>query len=164
MGSSKFSSEGYSIPVISVKELEEYLRFHIPISAYMGVQVLDANFDHIQLKFPLEPNINHRQSVFGGSESSAAILSAWSLLWVRFKLNGISAKLVIQENTMEYSIPITGEFIAETDPITDVAWRKFSTNFERRGIARIDIAAHLVSQGKLCARFSGTFVAIRIES
>ncbi|RYE53550.1 MAG: hypothetical protein EOP18_08925, partial [Rhizobiaceae bacterium] len=49
----------------------------------MQVRVVAASVERVTLSAPLAPNINHRATVFGGSASAVAILSAWSLLHLR---------------------------------------------------------------------------------
>lgn len=57
-------------------------------------------------------SINHRDTVFGGSASAVAILSAWALLHTRLAGAGIASRLVIQRNSMSYELPIDGSFTA----------------------------------------------------
>ena len=64
-------------------QLERYLHEHIPLSKAMGVSVLSVGEEAVTLRAPLAPNINHRETVFGGSASALAILAAWSLLHTR---------------------------------------------------------------------------------
>ncbi|MDR3692588.1 MAG: YiiD C-terminal domain-containing protein [Fimbriimonas sp.] len=142
------------------RDLEAYLYDHIPISRYMAVSVLEANEDRVRLAFPLAPNINHRQTAFGGSVASAAILSAWALLWVRFRDRDAMPRLVVRDNSMRYERPVEGDFIAETIPIDPDAWSKFLSGLERKGKSRIEIQAAVLFGGEMCGSFLGTFVAL----
>ena len=142
------------------RELESYLHTHIPISRHMGVTVLEANEECVRLRLPLEPNINHRQTVFGGSESAAAILSGWSLLWVRLRGREPSPKLVIRSSTMEYDRPIESAFTAATLPIGSEDWQRFMISLERKGKARINLRAVLEVGEVVCGEFCGTFIAL----
>ncbi|WP_436054037.1 YiiD C-terminal domain-containing protein [Phenylobacterium sp. LjRoot225] len=49
------------------------------MSKAMQVEVIAAKTDATILRAPLEPNINHRETAFGGSVSALAILSDASL-------------------------------------------------------------------------------------
>ena len=53
--------------------VEEYLHRHIPLSKAMGIQVVEASADGVVLGAQFEPNLNHQDTVFGGSASAAAI-------------------------------------------------------------------------------------------
>ena len=59
--------------------LQEYLHGRIPISAAMGVRVLAASPESVVLSAPIEPNVNHRETVFGGSAAAVATLAAWTV-------------------------------------------------------------------------------------
>ena len=68
----------------------------------MEVTVVEASPHQVVLSAPLAPNINHRDTVFGGSASAVAILAAWSMLHLRLSAEGLGSRLVIQRNTMDY--------------------------------------------------------------
>ena len=61
---------------MDTKSLENYLHEHIPLSKAMGVTVRSVSGEAVTLAAPLAPNINHRETVFGGSASALAILAA----------------------------------------------------------------------------------------
>ncbi|OIQ94447.1 putative thioesterase [mine drainage metagenome] len=54
--------------------LQDYLHGHIPLSKAMAVEVRTASPKGFCLVAPLTPNINHRDTVFGGSASAVTII------------------------------------------------------------------------------------------
>lgn len=144
-------------------ELEQYLHEHIPLSKAMSVSVLAAEEGAIALSAPLAPNINHRETVFGGSASALAILAAWSLLHTRLRRAGVTSRLVIQRNTMEYELPIEGEFTARASIEDDRDWNLFMRMLARRGKARIAVSSILEHAGQVVGRLTGEFVALGYE-
>lgn len=138
--------------------LRDYLHAHIPLSAAMAVEVVGCGFDELVLRAPLAPNINHRETVFGGSATALAILACWSLLHVR--LQGAGSRLVIQRHAMEFGAPIAGDFLARTQPLATPSWEAFHRTLARRGKARIEVAARLEYDGASVGQFSGEFVAL----
>jgi thioesterase domain-containing protein len=149
---------------MSLAELEQYLHDHIPLSKAMGVAVVSADADSVILQAPLAPNINHRETVFGGSASALAILAAWSLLHTRLQGKGIDARLVIQRNTMEYDKPIFGEFTARSSLEQDDNWTKFTRMLERRGRAIVTIISVIEHAGQVVGKLSGEFVALNTQN
>lgn len=141
-------------------ELEAYLHTHIPLSAAMQVEVAAVECEHVLLRAPLAPNINHRDTVFGGSASALSILSAWSLLHVRLRASGVASRLVIQSNRMDYLRPIVGSFSARSSLEEAGQWPGFMRLLERRGRARLTVTAELLSEGEVAGLFSGEFVAL----
>lgn len=145
------------------RELEKYLHDHIPLSGAMAVSVQSVSQDSVILTAPLAPNINHRDTVFGGSMSSLAMLAAWSLLFTRMRGEGLSARLVIQRNNMEFRQPIAGPFMARSELEHPEKWAEFKRLFARRGKSRISVASVLEHQGEVAGRFSGEFVALALD-
>jgi thioesterase domain-containing protein len=147
---------------VTAADLESYLHTHIPLSAAMQVAVVSATPDAVTLSAPLAPNINHRSTAFGGSVSTLAILSAWSLVNLRLKAEGQTTRLVIQSNRMDYDAPIESDFTATATLADASAWPSFLKLFARRGRARI-VAQSVVRCGEVIGgRFEGEFVAFRL--
>jgi thioesterase domain-containing protein len=150
--------------LMSPGDLEHYLHAHIPLSKAMQVSVVQASPQEVVLSAPLAPNINHRDTVFGGSASALAILAAWSLLHTRLEAEGLASRLVIQRNTMSYEQPIVGTFTATATAPDAVAWKQFLRVFGRMGKARITVASVLHFEGVVAGRLEGEFVALGVPS
>lgn len=141
-------------------EIERYLHAHIPLSQALGVRVGGADDARVVLTAPLAPNINHRETAFGGSVSALAILSAWTLLYVRLHREVPRPRIVIQENTVQYLRPIAADFSAECRWQEAEIWNRFVATLARRGRARIAVEAAVHCQGATAAQFHGVFVAL----
>lgn len=146
------------------KTLQDYLNQHIPLTRAMQVEVLEAEPAGVRLAAPLAPNINHRDTVFGGSACAVAVLAAWALLYVRLQTLGLDGRVVIHANTMRYDRPISGTFTAVTVAPEPAAWDRFMRTLERRRRARITITAELFYDGRKAGQMSGEFVAMNAES
>jgi thioesterase domain-containing protein len=155
------TSKSTEVPFASASGLQDYLHWHIPLSKAMQVRVVSIDDVCVVLESPLAPNINHQQTVFGGSASALAMLASWSLLQVRTRAEGIDARLVIRRNSMEYERPMVGAFMSRASFESLEQWRRFAQTFASRGKARITIAATLEEAGQVTGRFSGEFVALR---
>lgn len=142
------------------KRVQRYLYQYIPLSAAMGVEVRLASVGHVKLAAPLAPNVNHTETVFGGSAAALATLSAWTLLHLRLEDARLDARLVIQRSRMEYEKPIPGDFEAVCEFGDDLAWERFRTTLARHGRARLTLTAHLVHSTHRVASFEGDFVAL----
>jgi thioesterase domain-containing protein len=140
--------------------LERYLHRQIPLSAAMGVRVRMATPERVQLSAPLAPNVNHNETIFGGSAAALATLCAWTLLHLRIARAGLHARLVIQRSSMEYERPIPGDFDAVCRFCDEIAWERFRATLVRRGRARLRLPAHLVYDAQRMATFEGDFVAL----
>jgi len=145
---------------MNAEQLGDYLRERIPLSNAMAVEVRAADADGVELYAPLAPNINHRDTVFGGSASAVAILAAWSALLVRMRAEGLEARLVIRRNTMSYERPITGGFTARAAPPDAAAWAKLAATLRRGRPARVHVGAKLECGGETVGEFDGEFAVL----
>jgi len=147
----------------STQDLEAYLHAHIPLSAAMQVAVVSASSDAVTLSATLAPNINHRSTAFGGSISTLAILSAWSLVNLRLKTDGLNIRLVIQSNRMDYDAPVESDFTATATLVDATTWPSFVKLLARRGRSRIIVQSVVRSGDLVGGRFEGEFVAFRLD-
>jgi len=143
------------------KELEEYLHTQIPASKPLEIGVESCSSSEIKLTAPLEPNINHKDTVFGGSLSVIAILAGWSLVYMR--LNGIQNEIVIQESAMSYLKAARGSFSAISSYEETANWLRFDRSFTKRGRGRIQVESKVMCEGECVATFKGTYVAFNKE-
>ena len=127
----------------------------------MAVNVVEATPFIVRLGAPLLPNINHRDTVFGGSASALAILAAWTILFVRLHNEGLDSRVVIQRNEMNYDKPVPGDFEAVA-LVDEEDWQRFLKILKRRNRARITVAAVLEYAGDTVGRLSGDFVALNV--
>jgi thioesterase domain-containing protein len=141
-------------------ELEAYLRDAMPLSAAMGVHVVEAGPERVRIEAPLQPNLNHRLTAFGGSVAALAILTGWALVHTRLRHEGVHARTVIQRSTLDYVAPIESAFTAVCDAPDPAAWARFVRTLERRGRGRIGIHARVEVGGHAAASFQGAYVAM----
>jgi thioesterase domain-containing protein len=135
------------------RDLQRFLQDD-PLSTAM-LDVVAAEPDGVTLGAPLEPNINHRDTVFGGSAAAVAILSAWGLLFVRLREAHPNATIVIQRHAMRHLRPITGAFTASSFLADPGAWDKFVATYQRRKLARIAVRASLRCREELVGELDG---------
>jgi len=143
--------------------VEAYLHDHIPLTRAMGVAVEAAGAEGVVLSAPLEPNLNHRDTVFGGSASALAILSGWTLVHLRLRDEGLHPRIVIQRNEMEYLRPIEDRFTATCTAPPPEAWDRLLRTLKGRGMGRVEVRAALECGEVEVGRFSGQYVALEGE-
>jgi len=145
---------------MDAKALERYLHAHIPLSRAMAVAVRSVSEEGVVLEAPLAPNINHRDTLFGGSASALAILAAWSLIYVRLQAAGIAGRIVIHANTMRYDKPVDGDCLAVAHPPGNEAWHRALAALKRKRMARLVVHAGIEQGGIAACGFEGEFVIL----
>ena len=147
---------------MNTSELETYLHQRIPLSLAMAVAVRSATTDGVELFAPLAPNINHRDTVFGGSASAVAILAAWSALYVRMRAEMRAGRIVIRRNKMSYERPIIGDFTVRSAPPEAAAWAKAVAALGKGRPARVHVTATLECLGERVGVLEGEFVVMPV--
>lgn len=144
--------------------LEHYLLQHIPISAAIGVKVDAASLRQVILSAPFKNNINHKNTVFGGSLHSVATLACWSLLHVNLSdFCEENIQIVIASSEIFYIAPVVTDFKAECCMPDSLEWERFRKILRRKGKARLKLNAKILQDSQLCVDYSGQFVAIRVK-
>jgi thioesterase domain-containing protein len=147
--------------MVDPDELQRYLHAKIPLSRALGLNVIRADRSGVSLAAPLAPNVNHRDTVFGGSIVSVAILSCWSLVWVRMQEDGPGSRIVIHRSEMEYQAPLHGDFVATAEIPSEARWRRFVDMVRRKGRGRIHLDAMVAdTEGQVAGVFHGHYVAL----
>ena len=135
-------------------ELKNFLYNSMPLCSAMGIEVVNADPGHVILRAPLQPNINHKMTAFGGSLHSLATLACFSLVHVNVK-----GEIVIASSEVEYLAPVTADFQAECKMPDPLEWERFLKIFQKKGRARIKLTSEVWQGDKLCVKFNGAFVA-----
>jgi len=139
-------------------ELERLLHAEIPLTRAMGVTVAHFDTTGLTLRAPLEPNINHKSTAFGGSLATLATLAGWGLLKLVLREQS-PVTVVIQESRVRYLLPVTHDFSATVLPPAPGDIEKFLAQLKRHGVARIDLAATIPAGDRVAVHFEGRFVA-----
>ena len=95
-----------------LRALRAKLRRDMPITRALGLRVVGHEGGGLVLSSPLEPNINHKGTAFAGSLNATATLAGWGTIWLALREHGIRSHVVIQDSTVHYFRPVTGDFTA----------------------------------------------------
>jgi thioesterase domain-containing protein len=158
------SSTGGSRDNAGIEHLEAYLHREIPLSGAMGVSVEAILDDRVVLAAPIEPNLNHKSTAFGGSLSAVAILAGWSLIHLRLEAMELDAELVIRRNEIAYLAPVRSRFLAEARLAEGAGWGGFERGIRRGRLARIEVNVSILADQRLCATLRGEFVGLPCAS
>jgi thioesterase domain-containing protein len=129
------------------------------LTAALGAEVLSCEAGRVRVAAPLAPNLNHRNTAFGGSLATLGIVSGWALLHFALRRENIDARLVIQKNECEFIEPVAQEFVAESC-LPEAEWQRFVNTLTRRRRARIVVQSDIRAAGLLAVKSSGTYVAL----
>lgn len=141
------------------QSVTEYMHSHIPITAHMGVRAVAADESLVRLEAPLEPNLNHQWTAFGGSIASIGVLACWCLIQVRLRAQGINAQLVIRNSSIDFIRPALGTFHGIAAAPSEETWTHLIDMLERKGRGRIEVCSEVTCDGQTVASHRGIYIA-----
>jgi thioesterase domain-containing protein len=141
-----------------IKELQKILHSEISLTKAIGIEVVEYNDSGLTLSAPLEKNINHKATAFGGSLYSVSVLSGWGLIYLLLKERGLSGQIVIQESNTRFLRPVTSNIIAKCAFESAEQCEKFIRSYKRKGLARVRLQSCVVCNGQTSVLFEGSYV------
>lgn len=141
-------------------QLEVLLMNKIPLARALGIRVAQADAKCARVTAPLDPNVNHMGTAFGGSINAVLVLACYSWLFNALDEHGLASHVVLKNSSVQYLKPVTGDFTATCSAPTAVDVERFFAVMKRRGRAQVDLKAVIDGQGGPLCEFQGVFVAI----
>jgi thioesterase domain-containing protein len=144
-------------------ELEKFIHEQIPISKAMGVKIIKADDESVEIFGPLEPNRNHLGTAFGGSLNALLVLAGYSWIFNSLENQGHHCHILLKSGHTEYIHPVEEGLTAICLKPSQEVLDEFIRIYERKGLARINLVSEVTSpQGPACI-FKGEFVAQRAQ-
>jgi len=147
-----------------LERLDRTLAHEIPISAALGIRPLRYDGLELTLAAPLAPNLNHKQTAFGGSLYCAAVLAGWGLLhlqWLRSAgTDEALPQIVIQEANIDYRRAVDGDFEAVCRWPVGLDPQRIARMLERRGRARAELEVRIGPEADPAIAFAGRYVLL----
>jgi thioesterase domain-containing protein len=145
-----------------LKQTEQIIHGKIPISREMGISLERYDTTGLVIKAPLQNNINHKQTAFGGSLNAVAALSCWTFLYLMLtQIEDSHPQIVIQKSSISYLRPVDTDFEAVCEWPSASKTAVFHKMYHRKKKARIELASRIFSGGKPAVEFNGVFVALK---
>tara|TARA_R110002111_G_scaffold28726_9_gene60877 strand:+ start:4985 stop:5422 length:438 start_codon:yes stop_codon:yes gene_type:complete len=138
--------------------LQEVLRSEISLTKEIGITVSEYTGDSLTLQAPLENNLNHKCTAFGGSIYSVSVLSGWGLLYLLLKEHGLAGHIVIQESNTQFLKPVEADLSATCSFESMEQKDKFIRMFKRKGVARIQLESRITFDNDDHVIFNGAYV------
>lgn len=138
--------------------LQSVLHAEIPLTREMKISVVRCTDKLVELSAPLEPNINHKCTAFGGSLYCVAVLCGWGFIFNQMQLNKLSGHIVIQHSEVDYRLPVDGEIRATCELLEQTILHRFIKTFVRKEKARIKLQINIIFNDENAMQFTGHYV------
>ena len=146
---------------MTTKGLEAFLHEKIPLTKAMGLHVAESNAKRLVLEAPLDRNVNHLGTAFGGSLHALPTLACYAALWTLLREAGIDGHVVVKHSEAFYRAPVTSTLRAVCVRPAAKLIEGFISDLRRHKKARMELTAVVEgAHGKPAVEFSGSFVAV----
>lgn len=133
----------------------------MPVTQRLGVRLAGVRHGAVHLTAPFAANTNHAGTAFAGSLNAIATLSGWATVWLLLREREIPAQVVIQDSSVRYLRPVTGDFEAACAPPSHEAVTHLVESVTRRGKGRIELAISVHDHQGEAVQFRGRYVALQ---
>lgn len=149
-------------------KLNEFFQQHLPLTQFMELKVDAYDGDELILVAPLGPNINDKQTAFGGSLYNAAVMACWGFAYLKTQEADIECNQVVIHGDIDYLVPVTGSIRVVCKTPGDEIIDQFLETYRRKGRARIELNAAITSDGealnatnKTAVSFTGQYAILK---
>jgi thioesterase domain-containing protein len=141
-------------------DIENLLKSKIPISDFMKIQINKLSEGELELKIPLPPNKNHKNTMFGGSIYSGCALASYGLFLAELSIAGFNTNnIVISDGNILYKKPITKDALIKACWPSATEKVRFFQQLQQKKKSRVNLTCTVFCENQLSAEFTGTFVA-----
>jgi len=145
---------------MSPGDLGAFLHEKIPLTRAMGVRVAESGA-RLVLEAPLDANVNHLGTAFGGSLHALPTLACYAALWTLLGEAGLDGHVVVKRSSAYYRQPVKGVLRAVCVRPEPKLAADFLEDLRRHKKARMELTAIVEgANGKPAVEFSGSFVAV----
>lgn len=137
---------------------EEIINTQIPIVKEMGIKLADYNGTVLKLEAPLDKNINHRFSAFGGSIYSVAVLAGYGIIFLRLRELNLNPHIVVHKSNVVYRLPIEQDFEAICKIEDNENFDNFIEYYKQNKKSRIELNSEVLINGEIAFTLHAKFV------
>tara|TARA_R110002167_G_scaffold80443_6_gene221195 strand:+ start:634 stop:1119 length:486 start_codon:yes stop_codon:yes gene_type:complete len=143
------------------KNLDAFLKEHLPLARAAGVQIDSYDGDSLQVSAPLELNINDKLTAFGGSLYNLCVIAAWGMTDLKAKELGFTGDIVVAKGEINYLRPLRSRLIASAFAPDEAMIEKAIHSYQTRNKAVFTIAVQILDeQQQVCVDFQGKYAIL----
>ena len=142
-------------------KLQDFFKSHLPITQYMEMKVESYDGNTLVLHAPLDPNINDKQTAFGGSLYNASVMACWGMLYLKTLEANIECNQVVTKGSIEYKAPVKGDIRAICHAPDKAELDNLINVFKEKGRARMSLKASIECSGRTAVEFEGSYAILK---
>ena len=141
-------------------DLEDFAREtlrEIPLLRHMQPRFSVFDAVSLTLEAPLAPNINDKQTAFGGSLAALATTCGWALASLIVREAELDCEVMIADSQLSYKAPVNSDF-SIVARITPHNKKTLLQTLHKRARSAVTLEVTIVQNKDIKAVFTGTYV------
>jgi len=140
------------------RSFEDIIYSQIPVTKFMGIELSSFDGESLTLKAPLDKNINHRFSAFGGSIYSVAVLAGYGMVFLKLRELNLNPHIVIHKSNVVYTAPIEEDFEAVCKIGNKEEFDSFIQYYLDNKKSRIELLTNVIINDKIAFTLNAKYV------
>lgn len=123
-----------------MQTLVDYLRHHVPLTRQIDIRAGSQTDQWLELSAPLKPNLNDKQTAFGGTLATLCTLSGWCICSMLCRSLTQKVDIAVIDSHIRYHRPVTGDPITARACFPSIETQQtFIETLQKEGRARLNI-------------------------
>ncbi|MCB1582490.1 MAG: YiiD C-terminal domain-containing protein [Marinicella sp.] len=148
---------------IDIKAFQAFLYAHIPLIKAMQMQLQSISADELTATAPITPNINDKQTVFGGSSAALMTICGWTLIKANLEHLGVHNDVVIYTAENKWLKAQQDDLIIQTHINPKIDWSLLANQiYNSNRIQKITVQCQVLNQEQqVCSKMLGQYVILK---
>lgn len=148
---------------IDTQAFQAFLYDHIPAVKYMQLAVQQCTPALLSATAPIAPNINDKNTVFGGSSAALMTICGWSLIKMHLEKHGTHNDVVVHQADSKWIKAQDDDMIIKASVKPDVDWQQLATQIKSKNrVTKLSVHCQVLNQNhELCSEMTGKYVILK---
>jgi len=143
----------------ALADFNDFLYLNIPTIRFMGLKLISCSKHTLIASAPAKPNLNDKQTIFGGSSSALMTVCAWSLIKYNLEQRGVYNDVVIAEAKTRWLKAQTNDLHITAH--SEINWTNIITDLHDKQQPKLSVQTQVTNkQNQLCTTMTATFVIL----
>ncbi len=146
-----------------IKAFEAFLYAQIPLVKAMQLKLKRVSESTLEATAPIQPNINDKQTVFGGSSAALMTICGWTLIKANLEQLGVDNDVVIYQAKNKWLKAQQDDLIIKASIDTNTDWQALCHQLKHKNRSqKLTINCEVLNQqNQVCSKMLGQYVILK---
>lgn len=145
----------------ALADFNEFLYQNIPLVRFMQLQLISCNDNKLTASAPAQPNLNDKQTIFGGSSAALMTVCGWSLIKFNLEQRQLSNDVVIGKANIRWRIPQSDDLLLTAE--SAINWPELCKQVHQADKQpRLKVLNHISNKAQqICSQMNADFIILK---